>query len=765
MTTIPSPQTEMNRPPGLENHEYLVLDIEGMHCAGCAGRVEKALGGVPGVCQARVNLVTNQASVEFDPDLADADDLLAAVAKGGYAARPVADVEDVGSSLAQRQSREAIAWRNRVVVAAVLLGPLVYLTHFGPLVGFVLAACQFALATPLQLYVGWPYYVGAWRRLRHGSTNMDTLVALGTGVAYLAGVAGLVGLAAGGGWWLAHAGLGGSASHGAMYFADAAMILTFITVGKYLEVKAKGRASQAIRRLLDLAPPEATVLRDDQPRRVPVRAVMVGETVLVRPGEKVPLDGQVVSGYSAVDQSWLTGESLPVDKQPGDEILAGTINGSGALSARVLRPAGRTALAQVIALVRRAQESKTEVGRLADRVVSWFVPGVLTVALIALAAWGPLAGDWATALAATVAVLVVACPCALGLATPTAVLVGSGRGAELGILIKEAHALELAGRLSTIVLDKTGTVTLGKLAVTAVEPADGISPDELLATAAAAERLSGHPLAEAIVAAAQSRKLDISQADELAVVPGQGIRATLGGRTLLVGNDRLLREAGVDFAAGNDAIAARRAKGQTPLLVAAGGRWLGIVAVADTVAPHSREAIAQLRGQGLDVRLLSGDNRVTAEAVAREVGIEHVIAEVLPNEKQAIVRGLRDEGHVVAMVGDGINDAPALAAADLGIAIGSGSDVAIEAADVVLVGQDLRAVGRTIALSRATLRTIRQNLAWAFVYNILLLPLAAGILLPFGGPLLPPAAAAAAMAASSVSVVTNSLLLRTRRLT
>ena len=764
MRGVKSPQIGTDHPQGRQSHEHVLLDVEGMHCAGCAGRVEKSLAGVSGVCRARVNLVTNQASVEFDPGQAMPRDLVAAIAKGGYSARLVVEDEDTGASLAEREARQSAQWRNRLVLAAVLLAPLLVLSYVGPLAGAVLAACQFALATPLQVYVGWPYYVGAWRRLRHGSTNMDTLIALGTGVAYLAGVAQLVNLVAGGELWLAEAGLGGSAHHGAMYFADAAMILTFITVGKYLEAKAKGRASRAIGRLLDLAPLEATVVRDDRPQRVPVRAVMAGETILVRPGQKVPLDAEVVSGTSAVDQSWLTGESLPVDKQPGDEILAGTINGQGSLSARVVRPAGKTALAQVIDLVRRAQESKTEVGRLADRVVAWFVPGVLLVALIALLAWGALAGNWATALAAVVAVLVVACPCALGLATPTAILVGSGRGAELGILIKEAHALELAGRLTTIVLDKTGTVTLGKLTVTAVEPASGVSPDELLATAAAAERLSGHPLGEAIVAEAESRKLTIPQADGLAVVPGQGIRATCEGRTLLVGNERLLEAAGIDFHALEDAVQSHRARGQTPLLVAAEGQTLGIVAVADTVAPHSREAIDQLKSLGLEVRLLSGDNRTTAEAVAREVGIDQVIAEVLPDQKQSVVRALRDEGKVVAMVGDGINDAPALAAADVGIAIGSGSDVAIEAADVVLIGQDLRAVGRTVSLSRATLRTIRQNLAWAFLYNILLLPFAAGILVPFGGPQLPPAAAAAAMAASSVSVVTNSLLLRARRL-
>jgi Cu+-exporting ATPase len=764
MPTAGSISTDVDRPAVGDRRGHLLLDIEGMHCAGCVARVEKSLAGVAGVSDARVNLVTAQASVAFDPARVAPEHLVAAVAAGGFTARLIRDEDDTRATLAEREARESAAWRTRLVVAVALLTPLLWLTHVGPLGGAALAWCQLALATPLQMLVGWPFYAGAWQRLRHGSTNMDTLIALGTGAAYLAGVDQLVGLVGGRSLAMGHAMSSGSMPHGAMYFADAAMILTFITVGKYLEAKAKGRASQAIRRLLDLAPPEAIVLRDGQPRRVPIRAVMVGETILVRPGEKVPLDAEVTSGNSAVDQSWLTGESIPVERQPGDQILAGTINGQGSLTGRVVRPAGKTALAQVIELVRRAQESKTEVGRLADRVVAWFVPGVLLIALAALVAWGPLAGQWSTALAAAVAVLVVACPCALGLATPTAILVGTGRGAELGILIKDAHALETAGRLTTIVLDKTGTVTVGKPRVTALEPAEGVTPDELLSTAAAVERLSVHPLAEAIAAEAEARGLAIPQAVDLVVVPGQGVRATCAGRTLLVGNQRLLEAAGTELGALAGVVQSLRLEGQTPLLVAADGRLLGIVAVADQVAPHSREAVQQLQKLGLEVQILSGDNRTTAEAVAAEVGITQVAAEVLPGEKQEVVARLRRAGKIVAMVGDGINDAPALAAADLGIAVGSGSDVAIEAADVVLVGRDLRAVGQTVVLSRATLRTIRQNLGWALGYNILLLPLAAGVLLPLGGPHLPPAAAAAAMAASSVSVVTNSLLLRRRRL-
>jgi Cu+-exporting ATPase len=715
--------------------------------------------------------------------------------------------------LGDREVREAAGWRRRLAVAAVLLAPLVWIAHFSRLSGMAAALWQFVFSTPIQIYVGWPYFAGALKRLRHFSANMDTLVALGTGTAYAAGLAALVrgswvgigqpaGVAAGANI-SPPVSPGGHAGIAAMYFTDAAMILTFITLGKYLESKARGRASGAIRKLLDLSPPEANVLRGQRIERLPVRAVLPGETMLVRPGEKVPLDARVVSGASSVDQSWLTGESIPVQKRPGDEILAGTLNGQGSLTAEVLRAAGQTALDQVIELVRRAQESKTELGRLADRVVAWFVPAVMLTAAASLLLWGLAAGNWPMAVEAAVAVLVVACPCAVGLATPAAVLVGSGRGAEQGILIKEARALETAGRLTIVLLDKTGTVTQGRPKVTAVYPAAGVAAEELLAVAAAAERLSQHPLAEAVVAEAEARRIPVPQADGLEVIAGQGIRARLGQRRIFVGNEQLLASQGIQIDGipsdgtspvspgghagslgitrddlnrdpltptlsrrerGSEDQAARIGdEGQTPLWVAADHRLLGLLRLADPVSPNSREAVQQLKAMGLAVQLLSGDQRSAAEAVARQVGIETVVAEVRPDEKQQVVRRLQQAGQVVAMVGDGINDAPALAAADLGIAIGRGSDVAIEAAGVVLVGADLRGVARAIALSRATLRTIRQNLAWAFGYNLLLIPLAAGVLAPIGIHL-PPAAAAAAMAASSVSVVANSLLLRRRKL-
>ncbi len=762
-----APQTQSTAPSTPQ--QTLLLDVEGMSCASCVSRVESALASVPGVTAARANLATNQAAVDLTTDHADREALLNAVAKAGYKAElPDGDDEHAHHS-AMHSEQELLLWRKRLAVGIVLLVPILA-PHVLPWIGVTLPHwpwlvwVQLACATVLQFYVGWPFYVGALRRAVHFSTNMDTLVAIGTIAAYGAGVYGLLASV-----FSTGPGANSMVDH-AMSLMDAGMILTFITLGKYLEARAKGRASAAIRKLLDLAPPVANVERDGRVVEVPPSQVSVGETMIVRPGEKVPLDAVVLNGSSTLDESWLTGESIPVEKGPDDKVLAGTINGQGSLTARVEKPADATALAQVVELVRRAQESKTEVQRLADRVVSWFVPIVLGIAAVTFLAWGftGLSIDdsslWITGLAATVAVLVVACPCALGLATPTAILVAGGRGAEQGILIKEAHALEIAGRVTTVVLDKTGTVTLGKPQVTSIVPADGVTEDELLATAAAVEQHSQHPLAKPIVDAAQSRALNLPSAGALEVVAGQGIAAQGSSAELLVGNQRLMDQRNVDIAAHRDTLDSLRAEGNAPLLVASGQRYLGLIAVADQIAPHSREAIDRLHEQGLTVQLLSGDHRAIAERVAGEVGIDEVTAEVLPDEKQEVIAQLRASGKIVTMVGDGINDAPALAAADLGIAIGSGSDIAMEAADIVIVGDDLRGVGRTVALARATLRTIKQNLVWAFLYNVLLIPVAAGVLVPFIGFRLPGVAAAAAMALSSVSVVANSLLLRVRRL-
>jgi len=757
MSTSATPTNQANQQAtGAAAFTHLTLSIDGMHCAGCVSRVEKALVGVSGVRQARVNLVTGEASVEYDPSRASAGQIVGAANAIGFTAETIADGNMWVSRLGDRSTQEVRLWRRRFLAGMILATPLVLLVHGLHSVSAPSLLVSLGLATVLQAWVGMPYLVGAIRQLGHGAANMDTLIALGTTTAYA------------GGWFHTVQFLRShDAMHdmhaGVMYFADAGMILAFVTLGKLLEAKAKGRASQAIERLLRLAPDEANVVFDGQPRRVAVAGVLTGDIIVIRPGEKVPLDAVVQSGSSSVNEAWLTGEAMPVDKQPGDTIYAGTINGAGALTAQVAHPAGKTALAQVVELVRRAQESRTEIGRVADSVVAWFVPIVLGLAALSLVAWVATAGDWAAAISAAVAVLVVACPCAVGLATPTAILVGSGRGAEMGILIKDARALEAAGKLTAVVFDKTGTVTCGKPTVVAVLPEPDVGRERLLATAAAAERLSQHPVAQAVVSASEAERLTIPLAESLEVVPGAGVRAMCRGKSIGVGNERLLVDK-VATAHTAEELARLRLLGQTPLLVVEDGKLLGIVAVADPVAPHSQSAVAELRAMGLQVHLLSGDHRTTVASVARELGINQFSAEVRPSEKQAAVRGLQQSGAVVAMVGDGINDAPALAAADLGIAVGGGSEIAIEAADIVLLGADMRAVARAIALSRMTLRTIYQNLGWALIYNITLLPLAAGLFVPAFGWRLPPAAAAAAMALSSVSVVLNSLWLRHRRL-
>jgi Cu+-exporting ATPase len=723
---------------------HWMLDIEGMHCASCVGRVESSLSEVAGVSGVWVNLATQQATVEGD-HRATSEALIAAVERAGYRAAPAAPPESAAESMALRGRMELRGWRNRLIFGGTTLALMVLVAQLPGIDSALRGWLQWLLATPLQVYVGWPYFRGAVARLRHGSASMDTLVALGTGTAYAAGLAGLL------------------AGQMSMTFMDAGMILTFITLGKYLEVRAKGRVSAAILHLLDLTPVEAVLLREGQTRTVPVSQVVTGDMLVIRPGDKIPLDATVSAGGSHVDESWLTGESRPVEKTPGERIFAGTVNGEGALRAVVLRTFTQTTLAQTIELVRRAQESKADVQRLADRVVAWFVPVILVVALTTLAAWA-LVGQPADGLRCAVAVLVVACPCALGLATPTAMLVASGRGAEEGILIKNAQSLELAGKLTTVVLDKTGTITQGRPRVCQVIPSGAASERRLLSVAVAVEQLSKHPLATAVLEYARQQQLAVPAADHLQVRVGEGLEAERQGVRLLVGNEPLLQRHEIRLDdAWRTRLAAERRLGRTPLLVAEGPELLGALLVADPIAAGSREAVAELRRLGLRLIMLSGDRRETAEAIAREVGLTEVRAEVKPAEKQAVVKELQAGGEIVAMVGDGINDAPALAVANLGIALGSGADVAIEAADLVLVRHHLALVPRAILLAQQTRRTIWQNLGWAFVYNLTLVPVAAGVLAPWGIRM-PPAWAAAAMAASSVSVVANSLRLRWRRL-
>lgn len=715
------------------------LEVEGMRCASCVQHVEEALRGVPGVVGASVNLATREARVTGEPGRVSAEQLVAAVAHSGYKALPTTHAPHPHAEHAHgADHRERRAWLRRTVVGAALLAVVVAIPWLVSDHAWALAV-QWTAATILQGYVGWPFYQATFAQLRRGQVTMDTLVALGATAGYAAAT---VEAARG--------------SH-SMYLHDPGMILTVISLGRYLEALVRARASRAISALLELAPPVAWKQVDGRPRETPVEDVNPGEVILVRPGDRVPLDAVVLTGHSALDQSWLTGEAAPVERGPGDEIAAGTLNGPGALTARVIRPAAQSAIARVAELVRQAQASKLRLQRLADRVVAWFVPAVLVVAAAAFAGW-LLLGQPAAGASAAVAVLVVACPCALGLAAPMAVLVAGGLGAQRGIFLRNAAALETARRLDTILLDKTGTITLGQLQLDAVLPAEHQTVDGLLTQAASAERQSSHPLAAAIVDAARQRGLSLLEAHGLRVEPGAGVEAQVEGRSVLVGHERLLRRRAVEVdEVWQRRIDALREQGQTPLAAAVDGRLAGLLVMADTVAPEAADAVAELRRLGLDVKLLSGDARTTVASVAASVGIPaaDARAEVLPAEKQNVVRELQDQGRRVAMVGDGINDAPALAAADLGLAIGAGADVAIEAADVVLARRDLRLAPQSIELARATYRTIVQNLAWAFVFNALLIPAAA-----LGR--VPPAAAAAAMASSSLLVVGNSLLLTLR---
>jgi len=761
------------------------VPVTGMTCANCVATVERTLQRVDGVQEASVNFATERARVAFDGDDHARDDLLDrlehAVEEAGYGLiRPRED--DGGDAEADARAAEIAHQRRAFLVGAVLAGPLFVLSmarDFG-LVGAWAHApwvngLMFALATPVQFYVGWDYYVGAWKSLRNRAANMDVLVALGSSVAYVYSVVVMVAL------WM-----GSSAAGDHVYFETAALIITLIKLGKLLEVRAKGDASRAIRELMDLRPETARVVRDGEIREVELREVEAGDELLVRPGERIPVDGEVVEGRSAVDESMLTGESLPVEKGPGDEVVGATLNQDGALRMRATRVGRDTALSNIVRLVQEAQGSKAPIQALADRVAAVFVPVVLVVAVGTFLVWWLVVGAGFTpALIRLVAVLVIACPCALGLATPTAVMVGTGKGAELGILFRSSEALERAHELDVIVLDKTGTLTRGEPAVEEIVVAEDAFLDtdpggdgdtgasdrtrELLRLTGAAERRSEHPLARAVLAEAEGQALDLPEPEEFQAVPGRGVQATVEGRRVLVGSRRLLEEEGVDPASLAHRVEGLESGGRTVLWVAVDGRVAGLFALADALKDESAEAVASLKERGLRVVMLTGDNQATARAVAERVGIEEVRAEVLPDQKAAAVQAFQEEGAVVAMVGDGINDGPALARADVGMALGTGADVAMEAADVTLMQGDLRTVPRALRLSEETLRTIRQNLFWAFAYNAVLIPVAAGALYPVESApqilrSLHPILAALAMAFSSVSVVGNSLRLRRREL-
>ncbi|MCL6105919.1 MAG: heavy metal translocating P-type ATPase [Actinobacteria bacterium] len=735
--------------------EKVTLAVGGMSCASCVDRVEKALAKAPGVISASVNFATEKATVEFIAGAATVAGLATVVEKAGYKVRgtEVAGAAGTGEAEdieARSRRREYRRLKLKVAAGAVISVPVFLGSMFslGPLSNMYVL---WALATPVQFWVGRQFFSGAVAAARHRSANMNTLVAVGSLSAYLYSVSGV----------LFHSFYQQRGLALPMYFDTAAIIITLILFGRMLEARAKGQTSEAIKKLIGLKPKTARVVRDGTETDVPVEEVLVDDLVVVRPGEKVPVDGVVVQGESSVDESMISGESMPVAKSPGDEVIGATVNRLGSFRFRASRVGKETALAQIIQLVQDAQGSKPPIARLADVIAGYFVPGVFAAAGITFVIWiifGPEPA-FTRALLSFVAVLVIACPCALGLATPTAIMVGTGKGAEAGVLIRGGDSLETAHKLDTIVLDKTGTITRGEPAVTDIF-ADGWDENRILELAAAAERGSEHPLGEAIVAGALSRGIAAGEAERFQAVAGQGIEATVAGRRVLIGNQALLEGRGIELDGLQERAQMLAGEGKTPMLMAVDERPAAVFGLADTIKDGSREAVAALKRLGLEVVMLTGDNRRTADAIGMEAGVDRVLAEVQPAGKAREVERLQAAGRKVAMVGDGINDAPALAQADIGIAIGTGTDVAMEAADVTLISGDLKGVVTSISLSRRTIQIIRQNLFWAFFYNTALIPIAAGILYPFFGVMLNPIFAAAAMGMSSVTVVSNSLRLR-----
>ncbi len=750
------------------------LAVDGMTCAACVRRVERALGSTQGVASASVNLATERATVDFTDAVVPFEALARSVEAAGYSLRrPLEVTEDQED---QRRDQEAVALGRRALIAAVA-GAVLITGSFNVIPGLKDLSDQsrflvlFLVATPIQAWAGWPFYSGAWAAARHKTANMSTLIAVGTAAAYLYSV---VGTFAPGFFER-----GDLDTH--VYYDTAIIIIALVLFGRYLEARARRSTSFAIKRLIGLRPKKASVVREGEQKEVPIDEVEIGDLVVVRPGEKLPVDGVVLEGRAAIDEAMLTGEAVPVDKAPGDQVFAATVNQMGSFTFRASAVGKQTVLAQTIKLIEDAQGSRAPIQRMADLIAGYFVPGVVAVAAFAFVLWMFLGPDpaFTFALLTFVAVLIVACPCALGLATPTAIMVGTGRGAGRGVLIRSAEVLETAHRTETVVLDKTGTLTTGRPVVTDVL-ASGMGEADVLRLAASVESRSEHPLAVAIVRRAEEEGLRLEESLDFSVDPGNGVRAVVDGASVLIGNQRLMAEQSVRMNGLGQRAASLISEGKTAIVVAVDGQARGVLAIADSVRAEAKEAIQLLHDAGIEAVMLTGDNRQAARAVAEEVQVDRVIAEVLPGQKAQVIKELQEDGKRVAMVGDGINDAPALAQADVGIAIGSGTDIAMEAADITLIGSDVRGVAEAIGLSKITMRTIRQNLFWAFFYNVMLIPVAAGVLYPvfsamdgvprglefaFGDQgFLNPVLAAAAMALSSVTVVTNSLRLRTARL-
>ncbi|MFQ6037218.1 MAG: heavy metal translocating P-type ATPase [Candidatus Aminicenantales bacterium] len=738
----------------------LEIPIQGMQCASCVKTIENALLQTPGVVKASVNLATEKARVEYLPSETHFDLIKRAIESTGYRVLSLSSGRQTQDP--ERTVREkAYKALKRKLFAGVILGLLIFLgssRYWFPWVPQFLREffVLWALATPVQFWIGWPFYRGAWGAFRHRNADMNTLIAVGTSAAYLYSVAATV--------FPSFFEKGGIEPK--VYFDTSALIIVLILLGRVLEARAKGQTSDAIRKLMGLQAKTARVVRDGQERDIPVEEVQVGDVVVVRPGEKIPVDGIVTEGASAVDESMITGESLPVKKKPGDEVVGATINKTGSFRFQATKVGKDTALAQIIRLVQEAQGSKAPIQRLADVISGYFVPIVISIAIATFIMWfnfGPFPA-LTFALLNFVAVMIIACPCALGLATPTAVMVGTGKGAENGILVKGGESLETAHKLDTIVFDKTGTLTKGEPEVTDVIVENGFSQNDVLRFAAAAERRSEHPLGEAILKKALEETLDPGDPEGFLAIEGQGVEARVGEHIVFLGNEKLMRTKGIALDGLKALAEDLAAEGKTPIYVSIDRRPAGIIAVADTLKEHSVQAVKRLQDMGLEVVMLTGDTKKTARAIARKAGIMKVIPEVLPQDKVHEIKRLQSKGRKVAMVGDGINDAPALAQADVGIAIGSGTDVAMEASDITLIKDDLRAVVSAITLSKKTIRVIKQNLFWAFFYNTAGIPVAAGVLYPFFGILLNPIFASAAMAFSSISVVSNSLRLRRMRL-